>query len=97
MTTKTHNFTFTHKDGTSYEVEFTADYELEDVGIGPYEFWGAKCNDKQLIYVVDHVSVESIQDDEGNDVDATDALEKAIYESAEEYANENAPDPSERD
>lgn len=32
----------------TYNVSGTAEYELEDIGIGSYEYWGAKGNDSYM-------------------------------------------------
>ena len=95
--TNYYEFEFTYSDGSVYSVEFEADFTKEDIGIGPYEFWGARGNDKHIVYTCEHVSISAVVDEDGKDV--TDKLPKKVQDALDdaciEYADENAPDVSE--
>lgn len=90
---------YTDADGINLSIYFTAEYEKEDIGIGAYEYWGARCNDKRIVYTCSGVSIDSATNEDG--VDIAGALDKTLRERieshCEEYANENAPDPSDDD
>ena len=91
-------------DGKKYSVTGTAIHntEKEDVGIGPYEFWGSRGYDRQIVNQSAFSECEfdslAIYPDEGMEevpepskelVDAAqEALYSATYETAEERAAE---------
>lgn len=81
----------------AYKVCFTAEFVVEDHGIGPYEYWGARGVDKHEVAVCDEVEINSVSllEDE-KDTDISNTLDKKTLASIEsycdEYANENAPD-----
>lgn len=85
-----------------YEIEgigivmlnFSANFEAEDVGIGPYEYWGARCRDVHWVNTCTEVYDIYAIDENGDDIfDVLDKSVKARIESfCEEYANEHAPD-----
>ena len=68
-----------------HTVEVDIDAHVEDFGIGPYEFWGAKGNDVQLGYELDNVNILSVKIyDEFGSYDVTDPVViKEIEDSAE--------------
>lgn len=93
---KSDNYAFEHTctNGKTYQIEFEADFEKEDVGIGRYEYWGSTGNDVQIIYTCEHISIAAVTDEKEKDV--TDKLSKKIQDEIDDacfqYANENAPE-----
>ena len=81
-------------DGIAYTLSFEADFEPEDIGIGAYEYWGAKCRDVQWVNNCTEVYGFSLVDEEGNDIydTLTKAQQDAIDSYCIDYANEHAPD-----
>lgn len=82
------------KDGICLTLCFTAEFEAEDHGIGPYEYWGAKCRDIQWVNVCQGIEDIVALNEDGEDIfdSLPDSEKKRIESWAEEYANENAPD-----
>jgi hypothetical protein len=81
-------------DGICYTLSFEAEFEAEDIGIGAYEYWGAKCRDVHWVNTCTGIDTIRLEDEEGNDIydTLTKAQQDAIDDYCEEYANENAPD-----
>ncbi len=82
-------------DDKTYAVDFDADFSVEDVGIGPYEYWGAKCNDVQWDYTCEDVSIAAVHlrtetDDISIEPDAE--LLKKIERAAMSYVEDNMPE-----
>lgn len=97
--TNEYEIEYTDKDGINLSIYFEAEFEKEDIGIGPYEYWGARYTDKQIVMTCSNVSIQSATNEDG--VDVLGSLDKnlisRIESSCEEYANEHAPDPSDDD
>lgn len=85
---------YTTKDNVVLTIAFSAEFEVEDRGIGAYEYWGAKCNDVDLVNVCCDIVVGSAINEDGEDIyeSLPDSEKKRINEYAEEHANENAPE-----
>jgi hypothetical protein len=61
-----------------------------DNGIGDYEFWGARCNDKRVEFEVESISITKAFDEDENEItDRTilDQLEELAMDDPDEYAD----------
>ena len=80
-------------NGDTLVISFTAEFEQEDVGIGSYEYWGARCNDVQMEFVCQSVGIDSVKKSDG--LDFTDAIKGKLLDKivshCESYADANAP------
>lgn len=96
MTKDYNGLEFKTKDGNILLINATAVFGTEDIGIGPYEYWGAKCHDSQVVAVCEDIEGVEAIDDNGKDIyDTLSKDEKdSINEMVEEYANDHAPDVS---
>jgi hypothetical protein len=81
-------------NGEIVTLSFEAEFEAEDIGIGSYEYWGAKCRD--VHWVNNCTAVDSIRvvNEEGDDVwdRLGQSLQTEIEDYCTEYANEHAPE-----
>jgi hypothetical protein len=81
------------ENGDFVSLTFTAEFELEDHGIGSYEYWGAKCRDIQWVSVCQEVYDIYANDESGEDI--IDSLDKkqrsSILDFCNEYADRNPP------
>jgi hypothetical protein len=81
-------------NGICYTLSFEAEFEAEDIGIGAYEYWGARSRDVHWVNNCTDVDSIRLEDEDGNDI--FDGLSKqdraSIEEYCTEYANDNAPD-----
>jgi hypothetical protein len=69
-----------------------AEWSVEDVGIGPYEFWGEKGNDSRMEYRVEWVKLSSI-----NGEKASDSF-SSLEDWAKAYLNDTEDEwPTEKD
>ena len=81
-------------DDKTYVVDFEAEFSVEDVGIGPYEYWGARGNDVQWEYVLEDVTIEAVAlRTEADDIllEPDAELLKRIESAANSYAEDNPP------
>jgi hypothetical protein len=89
-------------DGKKYSVTGTAIHntEKEDVGIGPYEFWGSRGYDRQIVNQSEFSECEfdslAIYPDEGMEEvpnpskELVEAAEEALYDATREIAQDRA-------
>jgi hypothetical protein len=81
-------------NGICYTLSFEAEFEAEDIGIGAYEYWGARSRDVHWVNNCTAVDSIRLEDEDGNDI--FDGLSKqdrvSIEDYCTEYANDNAPD-----
>lgn len=97
--TNEYEIEYNDKDGINLSIYFEAEYEKEDIGIGPYEYWGARCNDKHIVMTCCDIRLQSVTNEDGVDILGTmdKSLRDRIESHCEEYANEHAPDPDDDD
>lgn len=83
------------KDGTTVTLEFEAEFEVVDRGIGGYEYWGARGVDIDLCTEVTSVEVTAVLNDKDeciwNELSKEDR--QRLEEIAEEHAQDFAPEP----
>lgn len=72
--------------GRDEPVDIEVECEMEDQGIGPYEFWGAPGVDTRWCAVAVRATLP-----DGSEIDI-DSLPESVRESAEERAFEEAQD-----
>ena len=60
--------------------------KIEDLGIGPFEFWGAPGNDVRLV-AVSSCCEDDVVDEDGREITATDVLECYAEARAEALAD----------
>lgn len=87
-----------HYEGRKYSATGTATHQvhLESVGIGAYEYWGARCMDHREAWLSEISDMEidiSIYDENGNEVEnppdkMVDSAHLAIFEKTYETAEE---------
>jgi len=80
-------------DPEVYDVYFdVADPVIEDEGIGPYEYWGAKGNDVRLVVNWSILDIYCIKDVNGNQVtdpERVRAIVKRHWDQLSEYVDEH--------
>lgn len=59
-----------------------------DFGIGPYEFWGQKCNDKQPAWVSDCCEVGMIDPESGSEAEPPDDPREEFDPERDGYLSE---------
>lgn len=82
-------------DGRPATLEFEAEFEVVDRGIGVYEYWGSIGRDIDLCTEVKSVEVTAVLNEKDecvwNELSKEDR--QRLEEIAEEHAQEFAPDP----
>lgn len=84
-------------NGIEYTVSGSLEAELEDNGIGDYEYWGATGNDTHWVWELQDYAV-SICDEEGkpvNDKELTMLILGKFDEKAKDYLSEMETDRDE--
>jgi len=83
---------FTLDDGRVVQLQFTAGYNAEDHGIGPYEYWGSRGFDRDWVYVCEEImDVQTFIEDDDIFEELHDKEQEKIKSWCEEHADENAP------
>lgn len=75
-------------ESRSFSMEVSYEWEVSNDGIGPYEYWGAKCNDKGRDYAeVDNWAIDNLVEylEDGTEVDILESnpLFKQIHDAIE--------------
>ena len=95
--TQENSVELTLPSGKEVVAHYEAEYAINDHGIGAYEYWGARCVDRDLRVDLEGYDITCVHllddEDEDNILDSLSKEDKDAIDSAvDRHASDNAPE-----
>ena len=83
--------TFESKSGREHDIKFSVECGVENDGIGPFEYWGCKGNDKGSDYLNYEGEINSLyllRGDRKRKIKANEHIQEVIGEYVDDHADD---------